>query len=83
MTLHSSRLSANAAPACQSAALRAGFTLLEMMVVLVIIALIVGLALPHIRGHSESVAVDAASRQLVEDLSYARQRAIAQRSTGT
>jgi prepilin-type N-terminal cleavage/methylation domain-containing protein len=57
------------------------FTLIEMLVVLVIIALIAALALPHIRGHTESVAIKAAANQLVSDLSYARQKAISQRST--
>lgn len=60
---------------------RRAFTLLEMLIVLVIIAIIAGLALPHIRGNTESVAINAACRQLVADLSYARQRAISQRST--
>ena len=60
---------------------RRAFTLLEMLVVLVIIAIIAGLTLPHIRGNTESVAINAACRQLVADLSYARQRAISQRST--
>ena len=60
---------------------RRAFTLLEMLVVLIIIAIIAGLALPSIRGTSESAAINAACRQLVADLSYARQRAIAQRST--
>lgn len=57
------------------------FTLLEMLIVLIIIAIIAGLALPHIRGNSESAAINAACRQLVADLSLARQTAIAQRST--
>jgi len=61
--------------------LRRAFTLIEMLVVLVIIALLAALALPHIRGHSESVAINAACQQLVADLSYARQKAIAQHST--
>lgn len=65
---------------CCSAPRRA-FTLLEMLIVLVIIAIIAGLALPHIRGNTESVAINAACRQLVADFSYARQRAISQRST--
>lgn len=60
---------------------RRAFTLLEMLVVLVIIAIIAGLVLPHIRGNTESVAINAACRQLVADFSYARQRAISQRST--
>ncbi len=64
-----------------AARLRRAFTLLEMLIVLVIIAIIAGLALPHIRGNTESVAINAACRQLVADLSYARQRAISQRST--
>lgn len=61
--------------------LQRAFTLLEMLVVLVIIAIIAALALPHMRGPTESVAINAACRQLVQDLTYARNKAIAQRST--
>lgn len=57
------------------------FTLVEMLVVLIIIAILAALALPHIRGHSESVAIKAATHQIVADLSFARQKAISQRST--
>ena len=57
------------------------FTLVEMLVVLIIIVLLAALALPHIRGHSESVAIKAATHQLVSDLSFARQKALSQRST--
>ena len=57
------------------------FTLVEMLVVLVIIAILTGLALPHIRGNTEAVALKAAAFQVVDDLSWARQKAISQRST--
>ncbi len=57
------------------------FTLIEMLVVLTIIALLAALALPHLRGGSESVAIKAATQQLAHDLAFARQKAIAQRST--
>src|SRR5436190_8733798 len=57
------------------------FTLIEMLVVLIIIVLLAALTLPHIRGNQESVAINAACRQLVDDLSFARQRAMSIRGT--
>ena len=60
---------------------RLAFTLIEMLVVLIIIVLLSALALPHIRGSTESAAIRAATQQLVHDLAFARQKAISQRST--
>jgi prepilin-type N-terminal cleavage/methylation domain-containing protein len=57
------------------------FTLIEMLVVLIIIAILAALVLPHIRGNLESQSIDAACRQLLDDLSFARQKAISQRTT--
>jgi prepilin-type N-terminal cleavage/methylation domain-containing protein len=59
---------------------RRAFTLIEMLVVLIIIAILAALALPAIRGALESRAIDAASQQLLEDISLARQKAISTRS---
>lgn len=68
-------LSSSRRPACRA------FTLIEMLVVIIIIALLAALTLPHIRGNQESVAINAACRQLVDDLSFARQKAMSQRGT--
>ncbi len=57
------------------------FTLVEMLVVLAIIGLILALSLPNIRSMSEGRTMEGAARQLLDDLAYARQHAIANRST--
>ena len=59
---------------------RRAFTLLEMLIVLIIIAMLAALALPAIRGALESRAIDSAAQQLLEDISLARQKAISSRS---
>jgi type II secretory pathway pseudopilin PulG len=50
--------------------------LLELLVVIVIIGLLATIGLPAIRGMTKSNAIAAADRQLLDDLAYARQRAI-------
>lgn len=57
------------------------FTLVELLVVISIIGLIAAIGLPAIKGMSRSHATISSTRQLLDDLSYARQRAIADHTT--
>jgi prepilin-type N-terminal cleavage/methylation domain-containing protein len=57
-----------------------GFTILELMIVIGIIGLLAGMALPHLRGFTSGSAMTAATRQLIDDVALARQRAMANRS---
>lgn len=52
------------------------FTLIELLVVITIIGLLLGLGLPMIKGMNKSNSMVAANRQLLDDINYARQRAI-------
>ena len=54
-----------------------GFTLLELMVVLAIMALLVALVPPLVSGASDRVALKGAARQLAAGLRFARSQAIA------
>jgi prepilin-type N-terminal cleavage/methylation domain-containing protein len=54
----------------------AAFTLIEMLVVISIIALLAAIGLPAIKGFGKSNAMTAAQRQMLDDLAYARLRAI-------
>jgi len=56
----------------------AGFTLIEMIVVLAVLALAVGLVLTHGPVRSHRLELDAAARQVAGALRLARTRAIAQ-----
>jgi prepilin-type N-terminal cleavage/methylation domain-containing protein len=60
---------------------RSAFTLIEMLVVIGIVAVILAIALPNLRGLHEGTEMDTASRQLLSDLSQARARAINNRTT--
>jgi prepilin-type N-terminal cleavage/methylation domain-containing protein len=57
------------------------FTLLELLVVMSIIGFLAALTLPHVGGFNRANSVAAASRQLVDDVARARNRALANRST--
>lgn len=59
---------------------RRAFTLLELLMVLTIIALLASMAWPRGSGFAKSNTMIAATRQLMDDVALARQKAISMRS---
>jgi general secretion pathway protein H len=57
---------------------KAGFTLIEMVVVLAILGLMLGLVLTHGPVRSQRIEIDAAARDIAGSLRLARSNAIAQ-----
>ncbi len=53
-----------------------GFSVFELVVVLAIMALVIGLTMPSLRGYQTTSAMQAAARQFVSDLRAAQETAI-------
>ena len=81
LQLKSKLASAAARPFLAKGRASLAFTLIELLIVVVIIAVLATIGLPALRGFGSTNAIAAANRQILDDLAEARLRAINQRST--
>ena len=56
-----------------------GFTLMEMMIVVVVIGIVAGLAVPSFLSYMPKLRVKAAAREIVSELRLARSKAVSER----
>ena len=57
------------------------FTLIELLVVIAVIGILAAIGLPALKGMGASNDISAATRQLLDDLAYARAKAVNERTT--